>query len=71
MNWMGSRQAARALGMSERTLRKWRAGGVLKPGEHYRRKGPNARSELIYNVQACEAAMGAFTTETAIELGHV
>ena len=38
--WSMQRHAADCLGVSERTLHRWRSAGLLKPGEHYRRKFP-------------------------------
>jgi hypothetical protein len=45
--------------MSERTLHRWRAAGLLAPGTHYRRKFPSANASLLYNLPACEEAMNA------------
>ena len=55
--WSVQRQAADSLGISERTLHRWRAAGLLKPGEHYRRKFPNPNSPLLYHLERCEQAM--------------
>lgn len=63
--WLATRQAAKYLGISDRTLRSWRASEYFRPGVHYRRKGPNPHSEMIYNVLACEAAITEFTNQTA------
>lgn len=71
MTWMSSRQAARALGIGYRTIRRWREGGYFKPGIHYRRKGPNPESEIIYNIEQCEEVINEFTQQRACELGHV
>ena len=40
-HWSVQRQAADCLGVSERTLHRWRSAGLLKPGEHFRRKFPS------------------------------
>jgi hypothetical protein len=56
--WAVQRLAADGLGVSERTLHRWRAAGLLKPGEHYRRKFPNPNSPLLYHLERCEQAMG-------------
>ena len=57
--WVPQRQAADYLGMSERTLMRYRQAGVLQPGEHYRRKFMNSRSALLYNLPATDAAITA------------
>lgn len=55
--WSAQRHAAERLGVSERTLHRWRSAGLLKPGEHYRRKFPNPNSPLLYHLERCEDAM--------------
>ena len=55
--WVPQRAAADELGVSERTLLRWRAAGLLKPAEHYRRKFPAANSPLLYQVELCDKAM--------------
>jgi hypothetical protein len=55
--WSAQRHAADCLGVSERTLHRWRSAGLLKPGEHYRRKFPNPNSPLLYHLERCEDAM--------------
>lgn len=57
--WVSQRKAADFLGMSERTLQRYRQAGVLQPGEHYRRKFMNSRSALLYNLPATDAAITA------------
>ena len=56
-NWASSRAAADQLGVSERTLHRWRKAGLLKPGAHYRRKFPAPNSPLLYDLEAVEAVM--------------
>jgi hypothetical protein len=51
------RQAADHLGVSERTLLRWRMAGLLKPGQHFRRKFPNPNSPLLYHLERCDEAM--------------
>jgi hypothetical protein len=51
------REAAARLGISERTLHRWRTAGLLQPGEHYRRKFPNPNSPLLYHLERCEQTM--------------
>jgi predicted site-specific integrase-resolvase len=55
--WVPQRAAADGLGVSERTLHRWRSAGLLKIGVHYRRKFPAANSPLLYQVELCEKAM--------------
>ena len=55
--WRMQRQAADCLGVSERTLHRWRSAGLLKPGEHFRRKFPSPNSPLLYHLERCEEAM--------------
>ena len=56
-HWVSSRAAAEHLGVSERTLHRWRSCQLLKPGAHWRRKFPAANSPLLYDLEAVEAAM--------------
>jgi hypothetical protein len=55
--WVPQRAAADQLGVSERTLLRWRAAGLLQLGVHYRRKFPAANSPLLYQVELCDKAM--------------
>jgi hypothetical protein len=55
--WVPQRAAADELGVSERTLLRWRSAGLLKVGVHYRRKFPSANSPLLYQLERCEQAM--------------
>ncbi len=55
--WAVQRTAADHLGISERTLHRWRAAGLLKPGLHFRRKFPNPNSPLLYHLERCDEAM--------------
>ena len=55
--WVPQRAAADELGVSERTLLRWRSAGLLKIGTHYRRKFPSANSPLLYQLERCEQAM--------------
>ena len=57
--WVSQRKAADFLGMSERTLLRYRQTGVLQSGEHYRRKFMNSRSALLYNLPATDSAITA------------
>ena len=55
--WVSGRTAADFLSISERTLFRWRAAGLLKAGVHFRRKFPAANSALVYDLEQCERAM--------------
>lgn len=55
--WVPQRVAADELGVSERTLLRWRATGLLKLGLHYRRKFPANNSPLLYRLDLCDRAM--------------
>ena len=55
--WAVQREAATRLDISERTLHRWRAAGLLKAGEHFRRKFPNPNSPLLYHLERCEQQM--------------
>ncbi len=56
-SWQPQRVAAEYLCVSERTLLRWRSGGMLKAGEHFRRKFPSPNSPLLYHLERCEKAM--------------
>lgn len=55
--WIPQRAAADELGVSERTLLRWRSAGLLKLGVHYRRKFPAANSPLLYQLELCDKAI--------------
>lgn len=55
--WVPQRIAADELGVSERTLLRWRSTGLLKIGVHYRRKFPTSNSPLLYQLELCDQAM--------------
>ncbi len=57
--WVPQRAAADQLGISERTLHRWRSSGLLQPGMHYRRKFPASNSPLLYQLERCEQTMAA------------
>jgi predicted site-specific integrase-resolvase len=62
LQWASQRAAAEYLGISERTLHRWRQSGLLQPGTHFRRKFPNPNSPLLYKLELCEQAMSATFT---------
>ncbi len=55
--WLPQRAAADQLGISERTLLRWRSAGFLKLGVHYRRKFPAPNSPILYDLALCDQAM--------------
>ena len=56
--WACARVASDQLGVSERTLARWRGCGLFKPGRHWRRKFPSANSPVLYHLDLCQEAMG-------------
>ena len=42
--WRMQLETADALAMSERTLNRWRSAGLLRAGQHYRRKFPSSKN---------------------------
>ena len=63
--WATAREARESLGVSERTLARWRHAGLLKPGQHWRRKFPSGNSPVLYHLQACESTMSEAAARTA------
>ena len=55
--WATGSNTAFALGISERTLARWRSAGLLKPGKHWRRKFPSQNSPVLYDIQAVDFLM--------------
>lgn len=55
--WAPALAAGAALGVSGRTLHRWRSAGLLKPGTHYRRKFPAPNSPILYDLEAVESVM--------------
>ncbi len=62
--WATAREAREHLGISERTLARWRGTGLLKPGKHWRRKFPTPNSPVLYHLPSCEEAMGEATARS-------
>jgi hypothetical protein len=56
-SWQPQKVAASLLGVSERTLHRWRTAGFLKAGIHYRRKFPTNNSPLLYHLEQCDRTM--------------
>ena len=56
--WVAQRAAADQLGVSERTLSRWRASGLLEAGKHWRRKFPGSpNSPVLYRLEVCDQTM--------------
>jgi len=58
-DWLITRQAVDAIGVSDETLAKWRRSGLLQPGIHYRRKSAAPKSPVLYHWQRCIEANAA------------
>ena len=55
--WLPTSQAARALGVSNYTLKRYaRRDKLLQEGRHYRR-GPYANSTFVWHVERCFEAL--------------
>ena len=57
ISWVPQRTAADHLGVSERTILRWRNAGLLELGVHYRRKFPADNSPLLYKLELVDKAM--------------
>ena len=55
--WATGYDTAAVLGISERTLARWRSAGLLKPGKHWRRKFPSQNSPVLYDIPAVDRLM--------------
>jgi predicted site-specific integrase-resolvase len=67
-NWVPQRAAADYLGVSERTLLRWRKAGYLSLGDHYVRKFPTPNSPVVYCLSRCEEQRNKVFTAAALEL---
>ena len=63
--WATAREARELLGVSERTLARWRHASLLRPGEHWRRKFPCANSPVLYHLHHCEQTMNEASARSA------
>ena len=63
--WATAREARDQLGVSERTLARWRSSGLFQPGQHWRRKFPSANSPVQYHLEQCQAVMSEATARSA------
>jgi hypothetical protein len=63
--WADARSAGQFLGVSEKTLGRWRKAGLLQPGVHWRRKFPSTNSPALYHLERCNTAMNEATARSA------
>ena len=63
--WADARSAGQYLGVSEKTLGRWRKAGLLQPGVHWRRKFPSTNSPVLYHLERCNTAMNEATARSA------
>ena len=63
--WATAREARDQLGVSERTLARWRSSGLFQAGQHWRRKFPSANSPVQYHLEQCQAVMSEATARSA------
>jgi len=63
--WLDARSAGRALGVSEKTLSRWRKAELFKAGVHWRRKFPSTNSPVLYHLERCNKAMNEAIARSA------
>jgi hypothetical protein len=63
--WADARSAGQNLGVSEKTLGRWRKTGLLQSGVHWRRKFPSTNSPVLYHLERCNTAMNEATARSA------
>ena len=63
--WADARSAGQLLGVSEKTLGRWRKAGLLKAGVHWRRKFPSSNSPVLYHLECCNSAMNEAAARSA------
>ena len=59
MKWLPNHEAAAELGVSVRTLYRWRTEGLLLPGIHYGRSSEGSRSRIYIDVDRVHGLMAA------------
>jgi len=62
--WADARSTAPLLGVSEKTLGRWRKAGLFRAGVHWRRKFPSINSPVLYHLERCNEAMNEATART-------
>ena len=63
--WADARSAGQLLGVSEKTLGRWRKAGLLEAGVHWRRKFPSRNSPVLYHLERCNSAMNKAAAPSA------
>ena len=63
--WADARSAGQLLGVSEKTLGRWRKAGLLEAGVHWRRKFPSSNSPVLYHLDRCNSAMNEAAARSA------
>ena len=59
MRWLSNKEAADELGVTLRTLYRWRREGLMLPGVHYGRSSEGRSSRIFINVDAVIGLMAA------------
>ncbi len=67
--WVSGQEVSESLGISEKTLQRWREIGYLKPGTHWR-SAPKPQSipwkpEVIYHLRWCKEEMEYWLAQDA------
>ena len=72
-NWVTTKEALEYLKVSESTLYQLRRKGILKANIDWRRKFPDSKSNLLYDLEQCEKTLQArFETDhKTLELAQV
>ena len=72
-NWVTTKEALEYLKVSESTLYQLRRKGILKANIDWRRKFPDSKSNLLYDLEQCEKTLQArFETDPkTLELAQV
>ena len=55
--WVSTKVMADHLEVSTKTLQRWRTDELLKLGIHWRRKFPNTKRYLLYNLELVERVL--------------
>ncbi len=63
--WADARSAGPFLGVSEKTLGRWRKAGLFRAGVHWRRKFPSSNSPVLYHLERCNSAMNEAAARSA------
>ena len=67
--WVSGKHASKELGVSEKTLQRWREVGYLKSGTHwriaYKLKTLSTKSHEIYHMQWCKEEINYWLAQDA------